>query len=114
MRWLRLPDTVGATCLHPDGSGFSDTSRPGVEIRTEDALLLLVAGPVAEVGMLGTPLDLDQSHSDDLTAIFALLTPAYLHEWLGGRYTQREAFHYYWQWAHKELWREFDALEALA
>jgi hypothetical protein len=52
MRWLRLPATVGSTCLHPDGSGLSDTATPGAALRTEDQLLLLVAGPVAEVGLL--------------------------------------------------------------
>jgi hypothetical protein len=114
MRWLLLPETLGDTCMHPDGSGYSATSRPGDVIRTEDQILLTLAGPVAEVGMLGGPLDLEHTHSEEVTTVFALLTPAYLRGWLGGHYTQREAFDYYWQRTFQELWRAFDALEALA
>jgi hypothetical protein len=114
MRWLLLPETLGDTCIHPDGSGYSATSRPGDVIRTEDVILLTLAGPVAEVGMLGGTLELEQAHSEDIASVLACLTPDYLHGWLGERYTQREAFDYYWQRAFEALWREFDALEALA
>jgi hypothetical protein len=114
MRWLRLPATVGTTCIHPDGSGFSDTARPGADVSTEDALLITIAGPVAEVGLLGETLNVEESRSDDLTAIFALLTPTYVHGALGGHMTQREAFDHYWQRAFTALWQAFDTLEALA
>lgn len=54
MRWLRLPDTLGTTCMHPDGPGCSDTSTPGESIWAEDALLIRMAGPLAECGWMGT------------------------------------------------------------
>jgi len=87
MRWLLLPETLGDTCIHPDGSGYSATSRPGEAIQREEAILLTLAGPVAEVGMLGGTIDIEQSHSEDIASVLAWLTPDYLHGWPGGRYT---------------------------
>jgi len=51
MRWVRgYP--LSPVCIHADGSGLCTGQTPGLMIRHADLLLVAVAGPLAEVGLI--------------------------------------------------------------
>jgi hypothetical protein len=115
MHWLLLPETLGLTCIHPDGSGTCMSSRPEDLVWIEDKLLIVMAGPVAEAGMLKVPhFDFERARCHDFEEARHLLTPTILQQWLRGRFTQMEAMQYYYETAHKRLWPYVEALDFLA
>ena len=76
MRWLRLGE-AGPICIHPDGTGLSAAVRYGMRLETEDHLLILVAGLVAEAALapmviMQCGLNVEQSSGEDLDRARAL------------------------------------------